>query len=294
MTNESLNTFAIPGHLQPDTGEGGLPCYRLQGQGAKATIYLHGAHVTAFQPGGADPVLWMSECSQFADGLPIRGGIPICWPWFGPHPGDAFLPAHGVARLRAWTPLEASVLQDGRCRLRLGFTPDADASRHVPPGLRLEYTVTVGKTLTVELDTVNEGSAPAAFEDALHAYFALTDVKTARVCGLEGSPYLDKMDRMATKVQSGPIGFKGETDRVYVHPDGETRLEENGRDLRITQRGAANTVVWNPWISKSNAMSDFGDDEWKGMCCVEAANCLRERRMLLPGNRHRTRMEIGG
>lgn len=237
-------------------------------------------------------MLWMSECSQFADGSPIRGGIPICWPWFGPHPCDASLPAHGVARLRAWTPLEASVLQDGRARLRLGFTPESNECCAVPHGLRLEYTVTVGKTLTVELDTLNEGSTPAAFENALHAYFALEDAKSTRVTGLEGAVYLDKMDGMATKVQSGAIAFQGETDRVYLHPDGQTGLEEAGRSLKISQHGAANTVVWNPWINKSKAMPDFGDEEWMKMCCVEAANCLRERRMLLPGNRHRTCMEL--
>jgi glucose-6-phosphate 1-epimerase len=189
--------------------------------------------------------------------------------------------------------LEASVLQDGRCRLRLGFTPEGEECRHVPAGLRLEYTVTVGQTLCVELDTLNEGTSPAAFEDALHAYFALSDAKSAQVAGLEGSPYVDKMDGMAVKVQSGLIGFVGETDRVYTY-SGETQIQDGNRSLRISQHGAANTVVWNPWITKSKAMPDFGDDEWMRMCCVEAANCQRERRMLLPGNRHRTSMEIGG
>lgn len=292
MTTAFLNTFAIPGHIHPETGAGGLPCFQLQGQGATATVYLHGAHVTAFQPEGSAPVLWMSACSQFAAGSPIRGGIPICWPWFGAHPCDAALPAHGVARLRAWTPLEASVLQDGRCRLRLGFTPEGEECHAVPHGLRLEYTVTVGKTLTVELDTLNEGAVPASFEDALHAYFALDDATSAQVSGLEGAVYLDKLDGMAAKVQSGAIEFQGETDRIYLHPNGQTSLEEACRRLKISQHGAANTVVWNPWINKSKAMPDFGDDEWTGMCCVEAANCLRERRMLLPGNRHRTSMVL--
>ncbi|MCH8513671.1 MAG: D-hexose-6-phosphate mutarotase [Kiritimatiellae bacterium] len=292
--NDSLNAFSIPGHVQLELGAGDLPCFHLQGQGAKATVYLHGAHVTAFQPEGADPVLWMSERSQFADGFPIRGGIPICWPWFGAHPCDPALPAHGIARLRAWTPLETSVLQDGRARIRLGFTPAGDECKAVPHGLRLEYTLTVGQTLTAELDTINDGTAPAAFEDALHTYFALSDVHTAQVLGLEGTPYLDKLDRMATKVQDGPIDFTDETDRVYLHPDGETQIRDGDRRIRITQQGANNTVVWNPWINKSKAMPDFGDHEWTGMCCVEAVNCLRERRLLLPGNRHRTQLRVAG
>ncbi len=290
--NDSLDAFSIPGHVQPDIGAGGLACLHLRGQGAKATVYLHGAHITSFQPEGAEPVLWMSEHSQFADGLPIRGGIPICWPWFGPHPCDPALPAHGIARLRAWTPLEASVLQDGRCRIRLGFKPEGDDCKAVPHGLRLEYTLTVGQTLSVALDTVNDGNAPVAFEDALHTYFALDDARGAQVLGLENASYLDKLDGMAVKVQDGPIGFAGETDRVYLHPDGETRILDGDRHIGIAQRGANNTVVWNPWTAKSKAMPDFGDQEWQRMCCVEAVNCLRERRLLLPGNRHRTEMSL--
>ncbi len=293
MTN-SLSSFAIPGHLQPASGKGDLPCFQLEGQAATATVYLHGAHVTAFQPVGEKPVLWMSEKSHFTDGQPIRGGVPICWPWFGPNQNDDQLPAHGVARLRAWTPLEASVLQDGRCRLRLGFTPEGDECKMVPTGLRMEYSITVGHSLTLELETINDGNSPCAFEDALHSYFDVADPKIAQVKGLEGTTYLDKLENSANKIQSGPIDFTAETDRVYMHPNGATQIQDpaSGRCIRIQQHGANNTVVWNPWINKSKAMPDFGDDEWTGMCCVEAVNCLRDRIQLLPGNRHCTRMEI--
>lgn len=292
--NNSLKSFSIPGHVQPATGAGDLPCFQLEAQGARATVYLHGAHVTAFQPAGAAPVLWMSEKSHFADGQPIRGGVPICWPWFGAHADDSGLPAHGLARLRAWTPLEASVLQNGRCRLRLGFTPQGDECRVVPQGLRLEYTITLGETLCLELESINEGPAAVAFEDALHSYFALANPKTAAVNGLESVAYLDKVGNQAIKLQSGPVTFTEETDRVYFHRAGSLLLADpaSDRQISITKSGAANTVVWNPWINKSKAMPDFGDDEWLGMCCVEAVNCLHDRIQLLPGNRHRSSMEI--
>ncbi|MDF3131167.1 D-hexose-6-phosphate mutarotase [Kiritimatiellaeota bacterium B1221] len=292
--NSPIDSFAIPGHIQPASGSGNLPCYHLAGQGATATVYLHGAHVSAFQPAGEKPVLWMSEKSHFTDGQPIRGGVPICWPWFGPHAKNADLPAHGVARLRAWTPLESSVLQDGRCRLRLGFIPEGDECKVVPEGLRLEYTLTVGQTLRLELETINDGDSPCDFEDALHSYFDLADPKTAQITGMEGTCYLDKLENSALKIQSGPITFTAETDRVYSHPHGATQIQDSasGRTVRIQQHGAHNAIVWNPWINKSKAMPDFGDDEWTGMCCVEAANCLRDRIQLLPGNRHCTRMEI--
>lgn len=238
--------------------------------------------------------MWMSEKSHFVDGQPIRGGVPICWPWFGPDSSGRNLPAHGVARLRAWTPLEASVLQDGRCRLRLAFTPQGNECEIVATGLRLEYTVTVGQTLTLELDTINDGNTATAFEDALHSYFVLSDPKATRIHGLEGTTYLDKLDSNALKVQSGPVDFVAETDRVYHYAAGEICIEDvkSGQTINVNQDGASNTVVWNPWVNKSKAMPDFGDDEWMGMCCVEAVNCLKDRIQLLPGNRHRTRMDI--
>ncbi|WFB37251.1 D-hexose-6-phosphate mutarotase [Kiritimatiellota bacterium B12222] len=292
--NDILQTYTIPGHIQSDIGNGGLPCFHLEGQGARATVYVHGAHVTAFQPADAEPVLWMSAKSHYADGQPLRGGVPICWPWFGPNPQDATLPAHGVARLRAWTVLSSSVLHDGRCQLRLGFTPEGDECNVVPAGLRLEYTITVGETLTLELDTLNEGDTPTAAEDALHSYFDLKDPKTTLITGLDGCTYLDQLENGAHKVQSGAVDFVAETDRIYSHPNGETLIQDkaSGRTISIRQRGAKNAVVWNPWINKSKAMPDFGDDEWMGMCCVEAANCKKDRIQLLPGNLHRTRLKI--
>jgi len=292
--NPSLDSLRIPGHLEPVPGNGGLPCFHLEAQGARATVYLHGAHVTAFQPENAAPVLWMSEKSHFEHGHAIRGGVPICWPWFGAHESDPDLPAHGVARLRAWTPLEAGVLQDGRCRLRLGFSPEKNEIPLIPEGLRLEYTITLGNTLCLELESINDGPAAVAVEDALHSYFALGDVKTASVKGLEGAPYLDKLDAMSTKIQSSAVEFTKETDRIYLHSDSNLCVADPAwdREIHIHQSGAGNSVVWNPWIDKSNAMADFGDEEWRGMCCVEAVNTLRDRIQLLPGTCHRTRMEI--
>jgi len=284
----------IPGRVEPVSGQGGLRFLRLKADGGTAVVCLHGAHVTEFVPSGSAPVLWMSEFSFYETGKPIRGGIPVCWPWFGPHGADPGLPAHGIARLREWTPMESVVLHDGRVRLRLGFQPtDAEAAL-IPGSLRAELTVTVGTALDVALCTINDGAEPAAFEDALHTYFAVGGLEGVTVTGLEGCVYQDSLEARRLKVQEGPVRFTAETDRVYADraPCTEIMDKAFGRRILIEKSGSASTVVWNPWIAKSKAMADFGDDEWTGMCCVETANVRDGRVALLPGNRHETRVRI--
>ena len=290
----SIESLALPEHLSIESGPGGLPCLRLQGQGSRATMLLHGAHITEFVPEHGDPVLWMSARSQFEAGLPVRGGIPVCWPWFGPHPADKALPVHGAARLRAWTPLSSQLLADGRVEVRLAFTPGLAEKDAVPAGLRAELTVRVGRALKIDLETINDGPGELDCEAALHAYFALSQAQAATVNGLEGAEYLDKLDGQAGKTHSGPIRFEAETERVYRDKNGVVQLvdEQSGRTLRLEQSGAANRVVWNPWITKSAAMPDFGDDEWTGMCCVETANCLDDRIHLAPGARHSMTLRV--
>jgi glucose-6-phosphate 1-epimerase len=289
-----IDSLVLSEHVNLESGPGGLPCLRLRGKGGSAKLLLHGAHLLEFVPEGGDPVLWTSEQSQFEHGKPVRGGIPVCWPWLGPHGSDSTLPAHGVARLRAWTGIDSELLEDGRVRVRLGFTPAGNEWDVVPTGLRAEITVTVGNALEVSLDSINEGDDPVEIEDALHAYFALSQIEDSVVKGLEGAEYLDKMDGMNTKTQSGPIRFESETDRVYQDADGSVELlyEHAGRTIRLDQFGAANRVIWNPWIDKSAAMPDFGNEEWRGMCCVETANCLQNRLRIPPGKRHRTTLLI--
>lgn len=290
-TPESLQ---IPGRITLLPGSGGLPLYRLHADGGTADIHLHGAHVTAFTPRGHDPVLWMSQSSWFAPGKPIRGGIPLCWPWFGPHPADPDRPAHGIARLREWTPIDSALLHDGRLRLRLGFHPRERETAWVPPTLHAELTLTLGTALELQLCTRNHGPDPVTFEDALHSYFAVGDLAGVSVTGLEDTVYADSLDQRRLKIQSGPVTFTAETDRVYADTAPATEIIDTARArrIRIEKTGSRSTVVWNPWINKSKAMPDFGDHEWPHMCCVETANARDGRITLLPGNQHETRLRI--
>lgn len=251
-------------------------------------VYDHGAHVWAWQPEGAEPVLWMSANSAFETGQPIRGGVPVCFPWFGPGRSGDLQPAHGFARLNEWQLVEDEHTDDGG--LRVVYRIDnsiAISEPHFPHQYSAQYTVVFGNhDLVLELAVTNDGSEAFSFEAALHTYLSVGDVRQASVAGLDGAEYLDKVAG-EWRTQSGDITITAETDRVYLSADDVTLDDPTlGRKLLVSKEGSANTVVWNPWVDKAAAMPDFGDDEWPGMICLEAANALDDAITLAPGESH--------
>ncbi len=283
--------FDLPDSVTLAEGEGGLTVVRVATAVATGEVYLHGAHVTAWTPAGSDPVIWMSGSSVFADGEPIRGGIPICFPWFGPgREPDLAPPAHGFARLADWRLVSAEE-HDDAVTLTLELT-EADAAA-VPAAAKWPHpftatlTVTFGRELAVALSVENTGGEEVSFEEALHTYLAVSDVRTATVQGLDGAAYLDKAaaDGPVHRRQEGDVTFTGETDRVY-DSEGTAVVVDSGRSIGVVKEGSANTVVWNPWVDKAAAMPDYGDDEWPSMVCVETANVLEDAIVLAPGARH--------
>ncbi len=283
----------LPDSVTLAEGEGGLPVVRVATAVATGEVYLQGAQVTAWTPAGSDPVIWVSGAARFAVGEAIRGGIPICFPWFGAgrEPGLA-PPAHGFARLVGWRLIDATD-DAGAVTLTLRLT-DADvaglpAAAAWPHPFTATYRVTFGRELAVALTVENTGDAGVSFEEALHTYLAVSDVRATAVVGLNGAPYLDKTagatpERMT---QRGDVTFGGETDRVYGSVGSVVvRDDAAGRSVGVTKEGSANTVVWNPWVEKAAAMADFGDDEWPMMVCVETANVLDDAVVLAPGERH--------
>lgn len=275
-------------------GQGGLPRYEIRTSLGEAHIYLHGAHVTHFATAGQAPLLFMSAKSHFETGKPIRGGVPVCFPWFGARAGDPSAPAHGFARLRTWTP-ESLVLQpDGAVTLTLMLAPDAESRALWPEGgdWVLRHRITVGATLTMELEIENRGTAAIQCEEALHTYFQVGDIHNVQVRGLENTEYYDKADGLRRKRQDDqPIRFVAETDRAYLDTAAACNIEDPGLQRRITvQKTASNsTIVWNPWIAKAKAMPDYGDEEWPGMVCVESGNVGDDALSVAPGARHTTR-----
>jgi D-hexose-6-phosphate mutarotase len=279
----------LPPSVRLETGQGGLPRLRVFNPQARAEIYLHGAHVTAWQPEGGAPVLWMSRHSVWANGRPIRGGVPICFPWFGPHATDKTTPGHGFARLADWTLAAARDDDHGATQLVFHLSQPAPPWPLWPHPFEATYRVSVGATLGLALEVQNAGTEPFAFEAALHTYFAVGDVREVSISGLEGVDYLDKVGGTVRRTQGAePIRFTGETDRVYLNTQGPCTIHDPGGRRRITVRKAGSdaTVVWNPWVDKARAMPDFGDLEWPEMVCVETGNVVAHAVTLEPGGRH--------
>ena len=278
-------------------GEGGLTRAVLRTRSSEAHVYLHGAHVTHFGVDGEPPVLFLSAQSQFTEAKAIRGGVPICFPWFGTRNPDPVggSPMHGFARVLPWSVLDASADADSTA-LTLGLTDNDATRRWWPHRFTARYAVgLLADRLSLSLSVENLDAAPFTFEEALHTYFAVSDVRNVLVEGLEGGAYLDKTDNLARKAQSGAVTISGETDRVYlgtrstcvILDPGHGRAIVNGKD------NSDATVVWNPWSAKAKAMADFGDDEWRRMICVETCNVNAHAVELAPGRSHSMGVTIG-
>jgi glucose-6-phosphate 1-epimerase len=285
---DDLNAVFANGLVSFQAGNGNLTCARIATPHCTGEVYLHGAHVTAFQPVGHRPVLWMSQSSCFDDKKPIRGGIPICFPWFGSHANDNTLPAHGWARIKPWEVV--AVGKTASCGAKLELQTEIDP-------FRLCLAVTFAETLDIELRVTLplEAIELATFEEALHTYLTVGDIRRVEIAGLSHVHYLDKVGEVTEREASkSPIRFEGETDRVYQNTRSTCTLIDPvlKRRLEVSKWGSGSTVVWNPWIDKSKRMPDFGDDEWPGMVCIETANIRPNHIELRPGQIHTMRTRI--
>jgi len=291
MSNSNLARlnagFGIPGKIVFDAGPGGLTVVDLKSAHSEARVALHGAHVMHFQLRGESPVLWMSAESRFEDGKPIRGGIPVCWPWFGPHPVDASKPAHGFARLMAWKVLETQELPGGDLQLTLGLNSSEETLAVWPHDFRLEMRIQAGRELSAALFMYNSGQDEMRLTMAMHSYFNIGAIRNISIAGLEDTRYSSKLEGEGI-LQKGLISIQSETDRVYCHTEADCVI--NDPDLRrriiISKQGGRSTVVWNPWIDKSGIMPDFGNEEYLGMVCVETANAAEDAVFVPPGGSH--------
>jgi len=255
-----------------------------------AQVYDYGAHVWSWSLDG-DTVLWTSAKSTFEPGKPLRGGVPICWPWFGPGRSGDLTPAHGFARISEWT-LAGRIVHANAEVLTYSLGPDAAPGALPGQDWRVTYEVSVGDVLELALTVENLGATLFSYEVALHTYLTVGDVRRVTIAGLEGASYLDKVTGRQ-EVQAGDVTIVAETDRVYDRCSEVVVTDPVlGRRLRIATVGAANTVVWNPWIAKSAVMPDFGDDEWPGMLCVEAGNVLDHAVSLEPGRAETLRYRL--
>jgi len=280
--------FGIAEKVEFMVGEGGLPIVRISNALGVAHIALQGAHVLDFQAHGQQPLIWMSEDATYKQGKSLRGGAPICWPWFGGHAEDTSLPGHGPARTVDWLPIKSETLADGRTLVSFEIQQTNETQAMCNHPLLGRLHVTVGSSLDLVLETTNLGDTSFELGAALHTYFQVGDVRQASIEGLEGCTYLDKVDRGAHKVQQGPVTIEEETDRIYLGVSKHCTIIDPvmKRRISIESQGSASTVVWNPWSAVAEKMGDLGQDGYLNMLCVETANAASNVIELAAGATH--------
>jgi glucose-6-phosphate 1-epimerase len=272
-----------------EAGAGGLPRARVNGARADAELYLQGGHLTRWQPHGAAPVLFLSTRAVYAPGQAIRGGVPVIFPWFGPHATDRPAPMHGFARTCPWRLVSHGPGADGAVVLELALDDDVTTRRLWPRAFTLRYRVTVGDALHLALEVINASADPFTFEVALHTYLSVGDVEAVSVTGLEHTAYVDKVDAFARKRHgAGPLRLRGETDRVFLGTRARCVVDDRalGRRLVVDKTGSATTVVWNPGAARAREIADLEPDGWRRMLCVETANAADDAVTLPAGGRH--------
>lgn len=280
--------FGIPGVARVCEGNGGLPRVQVTGSRAQGKISLHGAQVTSWKPAGNDEVLFVSAKSRWEEGHAIRGGIPICFPWFRAKTGDPHAPAHGFVRTKTWQ-LDSIVEDDAGVAVVMFTESDEQTRRWWPGEFRLEHRATLGSELKLELTCRNTGQTPLRFEEALHTYNLVADVASVRLQGLDGTYYLDNTDSNKEKVKVGEVTIASQTDNAFLNTQNAVDLIDPKirRRIRLEKTNSSTTVVWNPWQEGASTLRDLGQDEWKQFLCVEASNIIGAAVTLAPQQEHK-------
>ncbi|WP_417359045.1 D-hexose-6-phosphate mutarotase [Gallaecimonas pentaromativorans] len=249
----------------------------------QARVFLQGAQLVHFQPKGLKPLLWLSPLEDFARGRAIRGGVPVCWPWFGNNKPAAEAPAHGYARTSEWQLVDVED-QDGEIVIELALPAGAVPEAYWPHASELTMVMVLGKRARLVLSTDNTGTAPFTFTQALHSYFAVPDINQVSVRGLAGSHYLE-FDEGPFE-QQGPAVVRQEVDRMYSVEKPLQHIDTGEGLIAVAREGSHSLVLWNPWVEKAKALAQFPDDGFKTMVCLEAANIQADAVTLAPGERH--------
>lgn len=278
--------MSLPASVQLVESPPGYPLLDIRHATCHAQVALNGAHLMEWTPAGQRPVLYLSPQAVLETGKPVRGGIPLCWPWFNAHPSDASKPMHGFARISPWTLMAATESEQG-VKLCFALCSDAASLDLWPHAFECHLTLHLGTSLEVELVTVNRDSAPFELAEALHTYLKVGDIAQVTVRGLDDTDYLDTVGERTLRHQSGDITFDREVDRQYVS-EGTVVVEDPAwnRKLVVEKGGSRTTVVWNPWIEKSKRLADLPDEAYLSFLCIEAANAGSAALTLAPGESH--------
>jgi len=276
--------LGIPGIARVSEGNSGLARVEITGPFGEGELYLHGAHVTSWKPAGNEEVLFVSTKSRWEEGQAIRGGIPICFPWFRAKSDDLHAPAHGFVRTKQWQ-LESIVEKDNGVAVTMFTQSDEHTRKWWPGEFRLAHRVTFGSELRLELVCTNTGTTPFRFEEALHTYNRIANIQDARLQGLDGVSYLDNTESNKKKTQHGDVIIASPTDSAYCNTQNEVDLLDANkkRRVRLRKEHSLTTVVWNPWGEGAARLQDLGDGEWRQFLCVEASNVMDAAIHLAPG-----------
>ncbi|MBT4836384.1 MAG: D-hexose-6-phosphate mutarotase [Methylococcales bacterium] len=282
------NHYAIDGKLAFKEKDDGLIIVNVSTDLATAELCLQGGHLLRWQPTHTKkPVIWLSDEAKFLQGKSIRGGIPVCWPWFGDHHEKNNFPAHGFARTTPWECLDAKMIDDGQIMVELGLVMTDKLNQYWPYHSRLSMTIMMGKTLKIALKTENRDDKSFVISEALHTYFAVSEIKNIHIDGMDGCDFYNKViDDNETQLDD--IRFTGETDRVYQQHRVDCVINDVdfNRQIKIKKSSSQSTVVWNPWNNKAEKMGDLGEQGWQKMVCVESANAMSDAITIEPGESH--------
>ena len=280
--------FGIPGVARIGEGNGGLPRIQITGSHAEGEMYLHGAQVTSWKPVGNDEVLFLSTKSHWQGGQAIRGGIPICFPWFRAKADDPKAPAHGFVRTKSW---QLESILEGKSGVCVSMSTESDEQtrRWWPAEFHLLHRVVFGPELTLELSCTNTGKTDLRFEEALHTYNRVADVANVRLQGLDVVQFLDNTDSNRAKIQHGDVTIASATDNAFIGTQNDVDLIDPKlrRHIRLKKVNSLTTVVWSPWREGAARLGDLGDGEWIQFLCVEASNILDASVTLAPGEKHK-------
>lgn len=282
--------FAIDGSVifKPVDDKSDLLSIEIKNKYAFAVIQLQGAHLTNWTPNNSIPVIWLSDDAKFITNKSIRGGIPICWPWFGAHQVEASFPAHGFARTVQWQVESIEVLKTGETQVVLILPEHNIPQSQWPLETKVQCIYTIGRTLEIELVTHNLSQENIIIGEAFHSYFNVSDVRNIIIEGLDECQYLDKLENFQCKTQSGNLDIRQEVDRVYIATDHECIIEDLGfnRRICISKKGSMSTIVWNPWLETATKMADLGKDGYLNMVCIESGNAAQDVVSIQPGQKH--------
>jgi len=272
--------YEIENHVWTEELAPGYPLIHLSNSHGTASVALHGAHVVSYTPDRQNPVIFTSKEAIFLEGKAIRGGIPICLPWFNAHPSDPSLPAHGFARNQFWSIKRSEHKCDESEETSISLELNQNQ-------LQVIATITLGKSLSVSVKSTNLAEENQTVGGALHSYFQVSAIDKTTISGLDNVQYIDTLTH-TNEVQHGEIIIAEETDRIYIDtPDTVSIYDADwNRTIFIDKIGSKSTVVWNPWIDKSAGMSDLGNEEYKTFVCVETANAGEDIYQLAKGESH--------